>query len=86
MSKCIKCGQCCQMVRMSFNVDGETSEFMSFRAGVPMKTIVLTLPGNRCRYLTEDNLCSIYGTGKRHSYCREFDCHGFGIEPGLEVL
>jgi Fe-S-cluster containining protein len=68
-NKCIRCGICC----IYFEVEVYPQDFLRF-PGIHVEDDGITLKraGERCPYLTNNNMCSIYK--KRPNACREYDC------------
>jgi Fe-S-cluster containining protein len=83
--KCRKCGSCCRglivdayiwdlrreprLVESSIDDYRPDQDDQEWQDG--LKCLILAMPGRPCRFLTADNLCSIYAT--RLDACREFE-------------
>ena len=56
--KCLRCGACCKLVGLSI---------------IPEIAALAKKDSDECKYLSSDNLCSIYET--RPLYCRVDECY-----------
>jgi Fe-S-cluster containining protein len=65
---CKRCGRCCSVLYVHFSGVGFDEKWVEGRGG-EIRGMDVYLPC-RCKWLTEGNLCEIYGDRPR--LCREF--------------
>lgn len=68
---------CCKGFFVDLQIPSEQSEYMRLHGYDPdRKGRVSIFIHSKCKALTEDNKCSLFGKPERPSICSSFDCKG----------